>query len=218
GLTQPSGTQQPIGNLVWNDLDGDGVQDAGEASIPGVTVELWNAPKTKRLAVATTNQLVQDVIEAGLGGVTVELWNAARTQRIGVVATGTDGFYAIPAHRPGGFQIRVVAPPGYHQRGIRAVIAVRIVVEAARDPREAGRETGTSPRGAASDVRLDSRLAIGFEGDCANAPDAGIQHPFDLRLQPERPHQGEGTNLPIRNRLGEPAGPAEERVSLRDEV
>src|SRR5690606_7746625 len=87
GLTQPSGTQQPIGNLAWNDLDGDGVQDAGEASIPGVTVELWNAPKTKRLAVATTNQLVQDVIEAGLGGVTVELWNAARTQRIGVVAT-----------------------------------------------------------------------------------------------------------------------------------
>jgi uncharacterized repeat protein (TIGR01451 family) len=30
-----------IGNFVWRDTNGNGVQDAGEAGIPGVTVELW---------------------------------------------------------------------------------------------------------------------------------------------------------------------------------
>ncbi len=32
-----------IGNRTWLDLDGDGIQDAGEPSIIGVTVELWAA-------------------------------------------------------------------------------------------------------------------------------------------------------------------------------
>ena len=31
-----------VGNRVWNDTDGDGVQDPGEAAIAGVTVELYN--------------------------------------------------------------------------------------------------------------------------------------------------------------------------------
>ncbi|WP_406661458.1 SdrD B-like domain-containing protein [Methanolobus sp. ZRKC3] len=31
-----------IGNLVWNDLDNDGMQDAGEPGIPGVTVDLYD--------------------------------------------------------------------------------------------------------------------------------------------------------------------------------
>ncbi len=32
-----------IGNRIWNDADGDGVQDPGEAGIAGVTVHLYNA-------------------------------------------------------------------------------------------------------------------------------------------------------------------------------
>ena len=32
-----------IGNLVWNDADGDGIQDAGEAGIGGVTLQLIDA-------------------------------------------------------------------------------------------------------------------------------------------------------------------------------
>jgi uncharacterized repeat protein (TIGR01451 family) len=32
-----------IGDTVWQDLDGDGVQDAGEPGLPGVTVELLNS-------------------------------------------------------------------------------------------------------------------------------------------------------------------------------
>ena len=38
-LTQASAG---IGNLVWHDLDGDGIQDSGEPGIPGVRVELFN--------------------------------------------------------------------------------------------------------------------------------------------------------------------------------
>lgn len=42
----PFGDNQPVGpgelgNLVWNDLDGDGIQDAGEPGLPGVVVELY---------------------------------------------------------------------------------------------------------------------------------------------------------------------------------
>ncbi len=32
-----------VGNRVWNDIDGDGVQDSGEAGLSGVTVKLWTA-------------------------------------------------------------------------------------------------------------------------------------------------------------------------------
>ena len=37
-LTDPAPLE--IGNLVWNDADGDGIQDPTEAGIPGITVEL----------------------------------------------------------------------------------------------------------------------------------------------------------------------------------
>ncbi|MBL9089015.1 MAG: carboxypeptidase regulatory-like domain-containing protein, partial [Planctomycetia bacterium] len=40
GYDSPTGA---IGDRVWFDVDGDGVQDAGEAGIPGVTLELVNA-------------------------------------------------------------------------------------------------------------------------------------------------------------------------------
>ncbi|MBI3650072.1 MAG: hypothetical protein HY231_03400 [Acidobacteria bacterium] len=38
-LTDPAPLQ--IGNRVWNDADGDGIQDANESAISGVTVQLW---------------------------------------------------------------------------------------------------------------------------------------------------------------------------------
>jgi fimbrial isopeptide formation D2 family protein/uncharacterized repeat protein (TIGR01451 family) len=44
-LTVDAGMFQPIilGDFVWDDLDGDGIQDGGEPGIDGVTVELLNA-------------------------------------------------------------------------------------------------------------------------------------------------------------------------------
>jgi len=53
----PTRTPTPInlGNLVWDDLDGDGRQDAGEPGVPDVTVQLWNSAKTLLIASTTTN-------------------------------------------------------------------------------------------------------------------------------------------------------------------
>ncbi len=51
--TIDAGFYQPgsIGNFVWNDTNGNGIQDAGEAGIAGVTVNLLNAAGT---VIATT--------------------------------------------------------------------------------------------------------------------------------------------------------------------
>lgn len=45
----PTRTPTPIniGNFVWDDLNTDGIQDAGEPGLPGVTVQLWNSTKTQ---------------------------------------------------------------------------------------------------------------------------------------------------------------------------
>jgi hypothetical protein len=47
----PTRTPTPvnIGNFVWDDLDKDGRQDAGEPGLGGVTVQLWNAAKSQLL-------------------------------------------------------------------------------------------------------------------------------------------------------------------------
>ena len=45
-----------IGNYVWNDLNADGVQDACEDPIPGVSVSLYDATSNALLATTTTNQ------------------------------------------------------------------------------------------------------------------------------------------------------------------
>ncbi len=52
-----SGATGALGDYIWNDTDGDGVQDAGEAGIAGVTVTLYDDPDGDGVydhAVATT--------------------------------------------------------------------------------------------------------------------------------------------------------------------
>lgn len=53
----PTRTPTPInvGNFVWDDIDGDGSQDAGEPGLAGITVQLWNGAKTQLLDSAVTN-------------------------------------------------------------------------------------------------------------------------------------------------------------------
>jgi hypothetical protein len=59
GPLQATATRTPtpinVGNFVWNDLDADGRQDAGEPGLPGVSVQLWNSTKTLLIASSTTN-------------------------------------------------------------------------------------------------------------------------------------------------------------------
>jgi protocatechuate 3,4-dioxygenase beta subunit len=55
----PTATRTPtpisIGNFVWDDLDQDGRQDAGEPGLANVIVQLWNSAKTQLIASTTTN-------------------------------------------------------------------------------------------------------------------------------------------------------------------
>jgi hypothetical protein len=53
----PTRTPTPInvGNFVWDDLDRDGVQDAGEPGLANVTVQLWNGAKNQFFGSTTTN-------------------------------------------------------------------------------------------------------------------------------------------------------------------
>ena len=44
-----------IGDFVWNDLNGNGIQDAGEPGIPNVTVQLFNCGGTVPIAITTTD-------------------------------------------------------------------------------------------------------------------------------------------------------------------
>ncbi|MDZ4768186.1 MAG: SdrD B-like domain-containing protein, partial [Chloroflexota bacterium] len=53
----PTRTPTPVnfGNFVWDDLDGDGRQDAGEPGLSGVSVQLWNDAKNSLLDSTVTN-------------------------------------------------------------------------------------------------------------------------------------------------------------------
>ncbi|WP_292463735.1 SdrD B-like domain-containing protein [Methanolobus sp.] len=44
-----------IGDLVWNDLNGNGIQDAGEPGIKGVEVKLYKSTGGSSIATTTTN-------------------------------------------------------------------------------------------------------------------------------------------------------------------
>lgn len=59
-----------IGDLVWNDLDQDGIQDAGEPGIPGVTVNLLDSSASFLESQATnaTGHYFFDVFLGGSGG------------------------------------------------------------------------------------------------------------------------------------------------------
>ncbi len=54
GYQTPNTATASIGDRVWNDVNGDGVQDAGEAGINGVTVQLLDAANNV-VATATTS-------------------------------------------------------------------------------------------------------------------------------------------------------------------
>ena len=51
----PTPGTSSIGDFVWNDLNGNGIQDAGEPGIPNVTVTLLGSDATTVVAVTTTN-------------------------------------------------------------------------------------------------------------------------------------------------------------------
>ncbi len=71
-----------MGDRIWSDLDGDGVQDAGEAGINGVSVELLDA----------ANNVIATTVTSGDGNYTFSgLVPGNYTVRV-VSATVPDGF------------------------------------------------------------------------------------------------------------------------------
>jgi hypothetical protein len=56
GLIGLSGTgSAAIGNFVWNDLNKDGLQDAGETGVAGITVRLYSTGSETPIAETTTD-------------------------------------------------------------------------------------------------------------------------------------------------------------------
>ena len=66
----PTRTPTPInlGNFVWDDLDQDGRQDAGEPGMPNVTVQVWNSAKTFLYDSDVTDANGQYTVVAPLAG------------------------------------------------------------------------------------------------------------------------------------------------------
>ena len=78
-------TPGTIGNFVWDDLDGDGVQDAGEPGVDGVTVELLD----------DLGAVVDTAVTAGGGlyqftGVTPGAYSVRFVEPVGATLTGQD--------------------------------------------------------------------------------------------------------------------------------
>ncbi len=88
-LADPAPIQ--IGNRVWADTDADGIQDAGESALAGVTVTLKNAGGTT-LATATTDSNGNYFFSNGLG-----ITTSSSIYGITGLATDTAGFQVIIA-------------------------------------------------------------------------------------------------------------------------
>jgi uncharacterized repeat protein (TIGR01451 family) len=84
-----------IGDLVWLDVDADGLQDSGEPGLPGVTVELLSARTGLVLASRQTDSAGQYLFEAPI---TASADYRVRVRADGPNATLLAGFGRSPAH------------------------------------------------------------------------------------------------------------------------
>jgi len=93
-----------VGNFVWNDLDRDGIQDAGEPGYGGVIVQLWNSSKTQLLDQYTTgpsglyqltasgpgNYRIRAVLPSGMDGFSPKHQGADATKDSEINPSGAD--------------------------------------------------------------------------------------------------------------------------------
>ncbi len=84
GLYKPAA----LGDYVWDDANGNGIQDAGEAGIVGATVKL---------------------IGAGVDGI----FGTGDDATLGTTTTGAGGIYHFTGLTPGQYQVQFVAPSGF---------------------------------------------------------------------------------------------------------
>jgi hypothetical protein len=130
-----------IGNRVWLDTDGDGIQDAGEPPIPGVTVSLYAADGATLLATAVT-----DVTG------TYYFSNAAGTSSTSVI-------FGVTGLQPGtDYVVRIDNPPDYAPGGPLAGLR----------PTAAGAGPDRSVDSDGSPVSGFAEAAITTEGEAAS--------------------------------------------------
>jgi|GEM_PF-5404666 len=108
--------QLELGNRVWYDADGDGVQDASEAPVPGVTVRLYDLARGGALVGTTTTNgageyLFRSIADTGApdgaGGRVPVAWTAS---------AGPQG-RRIEPHDGTRYQLRVDLPSDYAPGG-----------------------------------------------------------------------------------------------------
>ena len=93
-LTTPPGTAK-LGDRVWLDANQNGVQDAGEANVQGVTVTLYDAANTAIKITVTDSAGKYLFTDLAAGNYTVGFSNIPQgytftTQGLGTAATGSD--------------------------------------------------------------------------------------------------------------------------------
>ncbi len=88
-------TFMAIGNLVWSDVNNNGVRDAGELGIGGVTVQLYT----------TTNNVAGDADDVLYSGGT------------NFVTTSASGIFSFTNIAPGKYVLKVTPPAGYATGG-----------------------------------------------------------------------------------------------------
>jgi len=84
-----------IGSFVWQDTDGDGVQESGEPAISGATVTLF-----RDNGAGTFVQVTTDIDGTVFG-------------TAGALTTGADGLYEFDNLPPGDYRVRVTPPAGF---------------------------------------------------------------------------------------------------------
>ncbi|HYK79160.1 MAG TPA: SdrD B-like domain-containing protein, partial [Micropepsaceae bacterium] len=77
-----------LGDFVWNDANGNGIQDSGESGIAGVTVKL---------------------IGAGVDGI----FNTGDDVTLATTTTDTNGLYHFTNLTPGSYEVQFIKPTGY---------------------------------------------------------------------------------------------------------
>jgi hypothetical protein len=64
GVAMSGVTPINVGNLVWNDVDGDGIKEANEPGMGGVVVQLWNDARNQLLDSTVTSATGSYLLQA----------------------------------------------------------------------------------------------------------------------------------------------------------
>ena len=151
-----------LGNRVWLDGDHDGIQDAGEANVAGVTVHLYAANGTSLLATATTDARGNYYFS-----------NAAGTSS----ASAIKGISGLQAQT--NYVVKLDHAPDYAAGGPLASLAPTTI--------SSGPNRAVDSNGAASGGVAQAAVGTGAPGEDDHTIDFGFSAPRDPAASRPRP-------------------------------